>query len=63
MPKVKGKTLAAAKRAIKAHFCSVGKIRHAASRKIKKGHVISQKPKPGSRLKRGAKVSLVVSRG
>jgi beta-lactam-binding protein with PASTA domain len=30
---------------------------------VKKGHVISQKPKPGRRLKHGAKVNLVVSRG
>jgi hypothetical protein len=63
VPKVKGKTLSAAKRAIKAHHCSAGRVRHAASRKVKKGHVISQKPKPGSRLKHGAKVNLVVSKG
>jgi beta-lactam-binding protein with PASTA domain len=63
VPKVKGKTLAAAKRAIKSRHCSVGKIKRASSRKVKKGHVISQKPRPGSRLKRGAKVNLVVSRG
>jgi serine/threonine-protein kinase len=63
VPKLKGKILSAAKRAIKSHACSVGKITHAASRSVKKGHVISQKPKPGSRLKHGAKVNLVVSRG
>jgi hypothetical protein len=63
VPKLKGKTLSAAKRAIKAHACSVGKVKQAASRTVKKGHVISQKPKPGSRLKHGAKVNLVVSRG
>jgi eukaryotic-like serine/threonine-protein kinase len=63
VPKLKGKTLSAAKRAIKSHACSVGKIGHAASRTVKKGHVISQKPKPGGRLKHGAKVNLVVSRG
>jgi hypothetical protein len=63
VPKVKGKTLSAAKRAIKAHACSVGRITHATSRTVKKGHVISQKPKPGSRLKHGAKVDVVVSKG
>jgi len=63
VPKVKGKTLSAAKRAIVSHACSVGAIKHAASRSVKKGHVISQKPKPGSRLKHGAKVNLVVSKG
>jgi beta-lactam-binding protein with PASTA domain len=30
---------------------------------VKKGRVISQKPKAGKRLKRGAKANLVVSRG
>jgi Divergent InlB B-repeat domain/PASTA domain len=63
VPKLKGKGLAAAKRQIKAHDCSVGKIRRAFSTKIKKGRVISQKPKAHKRLKHGAKVNLVVSRG
>jgi PASTA domain-containing protein/List-Bact-rpt repeat protein/FG-GAP repeat protein len=63
VPKVKGKTLRAAKRSIRNHACTVGKIKHVASRTVKKGHVISQKPKPGRRLKHGAKVNLVVSRG
>jgi len=63
VPKVKGKRLSAAKRAIKAHNCSVGKIKHSFSSKVKKGRVISQKPKPGKRLKHGAKVNLVVSKG
>jgi hypothetical protein len=63
VPKVKGKTVAAAKRAIKAHHCTVGRIKHALSRTVKKGRVISQKPRPGRRLKHGAKVNLVVSKG
>lgn len=63
VPKVKGKTLKAAKRAIKNHACTVGTIKHATSRTVEKGHVISQKPKPGRRLKHGAKVNLVVSKG
>lgn len=63
VPKVKGKALAAARQAIKSHDCSVGKVTHKTSRTIKKGHVIAQKPKPGSRLSHGAKVDLVVSKG
>ena len=63
VPKVTGKSLSAAKRAIKTHACTVGRIKHATSRKVKKGHVISQQPKPGKRLKHGAKVNLVVSKG
>jgi hypothetical protein len=63
VPKVTGKGMAAAKRAIKGHGCRVGTIKRAFSKKVKKGRVISQKPKAGKRLKHGAKVSLVVSKG
>jgi hypothetical protein len=63
VPKVMGKSLKAAQRAIRAHNCNVGKIKRAASRTIKKGHVISQRPRSGRRLKHGARVSLVVSKG
>jgi uncharacterized repeat protein (TIGR02543 family) len=63
VPNVKGKSLSAAKRALKAHFCSAGKIKHAFSNTVKKGRVISQKPKANSHLKHNGKVSLVVSNG
>jgi hypothetical protein len=62
VPNVKGKSLATAKRILKAHFCSAGKIKHAAS-KVQKGHVITQSPKAGAHLKHGGKVSLTVSSG
>jgi hypothetical protein len=62
VPKVKGKTLPAARKALNHHDCTVGKIRHAGSRTIKKGRVISQKPKPGVRLKHEGKVKLVISK-
>jgi beta-lactam-binding protein with PASTA domain len=38
-------------------------VRHAFSGKVKKGRVISQSPQAHARLKRGAKVNLVVSKG
>jgi Tol biopolymer transport system component len=63
VPKLKGKTLPGAKRLIKSHHCAVGTIKHARSRTIEKGHVISQRPKPGRRLNHGAKVDLTVSKG
>jgi DNA-binding beta-propeller fold protein YncE len=63
VPKVKGKGLAAAKKAIKRRGCSVGKIRYAFSISVKKGHVLSQRPGPGTHRKRGARVDLVVSKG
>ena len=62
VPRLKRKTLAAAKRLIRAARCSVGSIRRAYSR-TRKGKVISQGPAPGTRLTRGGKVRLVVSRG
>jgi hypothetical protein len=63
VPKVKGKTLKAAKKAIKRSHCRVGKVRFAYSARVPKGRVIAQKPKPRMRLREGAKVTVVVSRG
>jgi hypothetical protein len=62
-PAVKGKRLASAKHAIASAHCGTGKIAHAYSMRVKKGRVISQRPAPGARLKRGAKIDLVVSKG
>jgi len=62
VPKVTGKPLARAKRALAKAHCSVGKVTHAYSR-VKSGVVLAQKPTPGKRLPKGAKVGLVVSKG
>jgi hypothetical protein len=63
VPKTKGKKLAAAKTAIKKAHCAVGKITKAYSAKVKKGRVISQKPKAGAREQPGTSVKLKVSKG
>jgi hypothetical protein len=63
VPKLEGKTLKAAKRSLRSHNCRLGKVRHAASRKVRKGRVISQKPKPGKRLRYHAAVNVVLSTG
>jgi hypothetical protein len=63
VPNVKGKSLSAAKQALKAHACSAGKIKHAFSSSVKTGRVISQSPQAGSHLKHNGKVSLTVSEG
>ena len=63
VPAVTGEASKAAKRAIKAGNCRIGKITHVFSGTVKKGYVISQKPKPHKRLEGGAEVALVVSRG
>jgi beta-lactam-binding protein with PASTA domain len=59
---VKGQALQAAKRTIARANCRVGKIRRAYSM-VKKGRVLSEKPKPGTVLRSGGKVNLVLSRG
>jgi hypothetical protein len=63
VPKLKGKSLKAAKRALKTHDCAAGTIKHAFSKTVAKGHVISQKPRPHKRLRHGAKIRLTVSKG
>lgn len=63
VPNVKRKTLTAARRSLEAAACAVRSLRPAASRTIGKGRVISQTPRPGTRLMHGAKVELVVSSG
>jgi uncharacterized delta-60 repeat protein len=61
VPNVRGRTLAAARAALVRSRCALGRVRHAHSA-VMKGRVISQRPRPGARLKEFAKVS-VVSRG
>lgn len=63
VPKVRGKTLAAAKTAIRRAHCGVGKVTKAFSTKVKKGRVISTKPRAGSKHPRGTKIKLSVSKG
>ena len=63
VPNVTGKTLSAAKRALKAHFCAVGKVNAAFSSRVPAGRVISQKPQAGSHLRHGGKVGLTISKG
>ena len=63
VPSVAGKALAVAKAGITDAECSVGKIRRAYSKTVKKRHVISQAPPSRRVLPTGGPVNLVVSRG
>jgi len=63
VPNVVGKSLAAAKRALKQRHCRVGRVSYAYSSKRKKGTVSSQSRRPGRALARNAKVDVVLSRG
>jgi subtilase family serine protease len=62
VPKLKGKTLKAAKSALKKAHCKAGKVSKKFS-KVKKGHVISSKPGAGKHKPAGTKVNLAVSKG
>ena len=63
VPKVIGKSLSSAKASIFASYCGVGHVKKKASKKVRKGRVISQSPSPGRHLTKGSKINLVVSKG
>jgi beta-lactam-binding protein with PASTA domain len=63
VPRVVGLTLPKAKTRIRHHHCSVGRVTRKFSTLKKKGRVLTQVPKAGRRLPRGARVRLVVGKG
>jgi hypothetical protein len=63
VPRLKGKTLAAARVALSRSNCRLGKVTRAYSRTVRLGRIALQRPAAGVRLARGAKVSVVISRG
>jgi hypothetical protein len=63
VPKVTGLTKNAAAKRIKKAGCKVGKVTNKHSSKVRKGKVISSKPKAGKKEPAGTKVALVVSSG
>jgi len=62
VPAVLGKTSTAAKTAMVRAHCRVGTLRRVASRK-KRDIVLAVTPRPGTRLLKGARVGMTVSRG
>ena len=63
VPNVIGKTLRVAKARISRASCRLGELRHRASARAARGHIVSQRPAGGRNLPNGSKVELVVSRG
>ncbi|MFL5959132.1 MAG: PASTA domain-containing protein [Gaiellaceae bacterium] len=63
VPKLRGKTSPDARRAIRQAHCSVGKVGGAYSPTVKRGRVISQNPRPGTKRPAHAKVRLTLSLG
>jgi hypothetical protein len=62
VPRVVGMRLVRARTVIRRANCSVGRVRGVRSR-AKRGRVVRQAPRAGTRLRRGARVTLVISRG
>jgi PASTA domain-containing protein len=62
VPRVVGLRLVRAKTAIRRANCSVGRVRGVRSRAAR-GRVVRQSPRPRTRLRLGARVTLVISRG
>jgi hypothetical protein len=63
VPALKRKTLAAARALLLRRHCALGRVRYAYSGTVRRGRIVSQAPKPLAKLSRGARVSVVVSRG
>jgi PASTA domain len=63
VPRVRGKQLAAARKAITKAYCRVGRVQRKFSNRVRAGRVISQTPRPRARLASRGRVHLVVSKG
>jgi thermitase len=63
VPRLRGLTLVAAKRRLAKVGCSLGRVTRVRSRRVARGRVVAQRPAPGLRLRRGARIRVVLSRG
>jgi beta-lactam-binding protein with PASTA domain len=63
VPNLKGKTLTQARKLLAAGRCALGRVTRVHSRLARAGKIVRQSRAPGTRLPRGTKVNVVVSRG
>jgi subtilisin family serine protease len=63
VPNVQRKTVRQARRLLASKRCALGRVRRAYSVRYKRGKIISQSRRVGTRLPRGTPVAVVVSRG
>jgi hypothetical protein len=63
VPNLVGKSLARAKTLLAQRHCRIGLVTRAYSRRLRKGVVIRQSPRPGRVIPANARVNLVASRG
>jgi hypothetical protein len=62
VPALRGRTLAAAKRALKAGGCAVGSVTRRKARPSRRGRVLAQSAAAGTKLPANARVGLVVGK-
>jgi hypothetical protein len=63
VPRLLGLSFAKAKVKLVLANCRVGKVGHRASTRKQKGKVVAQRPRPGTKLKRGGRVNLTLGTG
>ena len=63
VPRLRGLRLAAARSLLTKRGCALGRITRTRSRRVARGRVVAQRPAPGLRLRRGARVAVSLSRG
>jgi hypothetical protein len=63
VPRLKGKTLRAARRALRRAHCRAGRVTRRRSRTVRRGRVISTSPRAGRIRPNGTKVRIKLSRG
>jgi len=62
-PRLKGRTLAAARRTVRRAHCTLGTSNRRRSQRVRKGRVIAQRPAPGNVSAAGAEVTITLSSG
>jgi beta-lactam-binding protein with PASTA domain len=63
VPALVGKTLPRARKLLVVRHCRLGLVGKAHSSSKMKGRVLKQRPKPGKRMARNARVNVVLGRG
>jgi Tol biopolymer transport system component len=63
VPRLRGRTLAAARTLLHRDHCSLGRVRRMHSRRVRRGRIMAQSPHAGAVRRTDAKVAVIVSRG
>jgi hypothetical protein len=63
VPRLRGRTIAFARRMLVSKHCGLGRVTRVYSRTVRRGYIVRQSRHPGATGPRGMRVALVVSRG